>query len=220
MANSVVHPSVTICQHPVVRHNLTILRDKTTQGEAFRAAMGRVASLLIQEASRDLPMARTITETPLCSTETEILDPSRPILLVPILRAGLILADAGLAMLPTARVYHLGLYRDETTLKPVTYYNKLPSQFDYNQANTFVLDPMLATGGSAIAAIDIIRELGVRPETVRFVCLIAAPEGIERLTNAHPDVQIFTASVDDRLNEHAYILPGLGDAGDRTFGTR
>ncbi len=214
-----IHPSVTICDHPLVQHHLSILRDKETSNELFRNAMARIGRVLMEEATRTLPLADVIVETPVSKAKCQILDPSVPIIISPILRAGLMLSDIALDVLPTASVYHIGLYRDEETLKPVTYYNKLPSNIDYSVARIFVLDPMLATGGSAVAAIDIIKKLGVKPENLFFVCTIAAPEGVQTLVEAHPGVRVFAGSVDERLNDKAYIVPGLGDAGDRTFGT-
>ena len=214
-----LYPSVTVCNHPLVQHNLSVLRDKTTSNELFRRAMNRVGLFVFQEAARNLPLTRAIIETPICKTEANILSPEVPIIISPILRAGLMLADVAMDVLPSASVYHIGLYRDEETLKPVTYYNKLPSNLDYSHARIFLLDPMLATGGSAVAAAEIIQKLGVKPENITFVCVIAAPEGIENLTKNFPGVKIYTGSVDERLNEKAYIVPGLGDAGDRTFGT-
>lgn len=214
-----VHPAVTVCNHPLVQHNLSALRDKNTSTELFRAAMTRVAKLIFLEATQDLPLSRSIVETPLTKAECRILSPEVPIIIAPILRAGLILSEVAIDILPTASVYHIGLYRDEETLKPVTYYNKLPSTIDYSVARIFVLDPMLATGGSAVAAVDIIKKLGPAPENIRFVSVLSAPEGIASLTEQHPGVKIYTGAVDERLNDKAYIVPGLGDAGDRTFGT-
>ncbi len=215
----VSHPSVTICDHPLVQHHLSILRDKNTSNELFRSAMARIGRVLMEEATRQLPLARVLVETPVSKAECKRLDPSVPIIISPILRAGLMLSDIALDVLPTASVYHIGLYRDEETLKPVTYYNKLPANIDYSVARIFVLDPMLATGGSAVAAIDIIKKLGVQPENLYFICTIAAPEGVSKLVEAHPGVRIYAGAVDECLNDKAYIVPGLGDAGDRTFGT-
>lgn len=214
-----VYPSVSVCNHPLVQHNLTIMRDKATSNELFRSAISRVGGFIFQEAAQDLPLTKTIIETPICKTEGNILAPEVPIIISPILRAGLMLADVAIQLLPSASVYHIGLYRDEETLKPVTYYNKLPSNLDYSNARIFLLDPMLATGGSAVAAVDIIQRLGVKPENIRFICVIAAPDGIRNLNGHYPDLKIYTGSIDERLNEKAYIVPGLGDAGDRTFGT-
>lgn len=214
-----VHPAVTVCDHPLVQHNLSVIRDRTTSNEMFRSAMNRVGTFIFQEAARQLPLTKTIIETPICKTEASILSPEVPIIISPILRAGLMLADVAMNVLPSASVYHIGLYRDEETLKPVTYYNKLPSTLDYSNARMFLLDPMLATGGSAVAAMEIIQRLGVKAANTSFVCVISAPEGIENLTKNFPGLRIYTGAVDERLNEKAYIVPGLGDAGDRTFGT-
>ncbi|MBY0403141.1 MAG: uracil phosphoribosyltransferase [Cyanobacteria bacterium] len=219
MITSALYPSVTLCDHPLVQHNLSILRDKSTNNELFRSAIQRIGGFLFQEAARDLPLTKTIVETPLSKTEASILSPEVPIIISPILRAGLILADVAISILPSASVYHIGLYRDEETLKPVTYYNKMPSNLDYGRARIFLLDPMLATGGSAVAAVDIIQQLGVLSENIRFISVISAPDGIQHLSSRHPKLKIFTGSIDERLNEKAYIVPGLGDAGDRTFGT-
>lgn len=214
-----VHPAVQVCNHPLVQHNLSILRDKNTSTELFRAAMNRIARCLIQEATADLPVTKAIVETPLAKTECNVLSPNVPIIIAPILRAGLILSEVAIEVVPSASVYHIGLYRDEETFKPVTYYNKLPSTIDYSVARIFVLDPMLATGGSAVAAVSIIQQFGVDVNNIRFVSVIAAPEGIAHLTEQHPGIRIHTGAVDERLNDKAYIVPGLGDAGDRTFGT-
>lgn len=219
MSSIALHPAVTVCNHPLVQHNLSILRDKNTSTEIFRATMGRLGKFIFMEATHDLPTARSIVETPLTKAECQVLSPEVPILIAPILRAGLILSEVAIDIIPSASVYHIGLYRDEETFKPVTYYNKLPSTIDYSVARIFVVDPMLATGGSAVAAVDIIKKLGTRAENIRFVSVISAPEGIQNLTEQHPGVKIYTGSVDERLNDKAYIVPGLGDAGDRTFGT-
>ncbi|HEY9745094.1 MAG TPA: uracil phosphoribosyltransferase [Oculatellaceae cyanobacterium] len=216
---TLTHPAVTVSTHPLVQHNLSILRDKNTSTEQFRTTMSRVGRLVFMEATKDLPLAKTIIETPLTKAECKVLPPDIPILIAPILRAGLILSEVAIDLLPTASVYHIGLYRNEETFKPVTYYNKLPSTIDYSTARIFVVDPMLATGGSAVAAVDIMKKLGTLPENIRLVSIIAAPEGIEHLSQQHPGVRIYTAAVDERLNDRAYIVPGLGDAGDRTFGT-
>jgi len=218
-ASPVMHSAVTVCKHPVVQHHLAILRDKNTPNDAFRAAMRRIGQFVFHEATHDLPVAELTIETPLCKTQAATLTPDVPIIVAPILRAALMLGDVAVDMLPTAHVYHIGLYRDEETLKPVAYYNKLPAGLKYPQAQVFVLDPMLATGGSGIAAVEIFKTLGTLMENIRFVCMIAAPEGIQALTTAHPGIRIFAAAVDEKLNEKAYIVPGLGDAGDRAFGT-
>ncbi len=210
---------VYISQHPLVQHNLTTLRDKGTDNETFRNAMRRVGRFVFHDAAANLPLSNTIVETPICKTEAQILSPEVPIIVAPILRAALMLGDVAQEVLPTASVYHIGLYRDEETLKPVTYYNKLPSTIDYKRAQIFLLDPMLATGGSAIAAVDIIKGFGTLTENIRFLSVLSAPEGIENLSKHHPGIQIYTAAVDKELNDKAYIVPGLGDAGDRAFGT-
>ncbi len=217
--SATTHPAVTVCNHPLVSHNLSILRDKNTSTELFRSAMARLGKFILMEATEDLPTSKAIIETPLTKAECNVLSPEVPILIAPILRAGLILSEVALDIVPTASVYHIGLYRDEETFKPVTYYNKLPSTIDYSVARIFVLDPMLATGGSAVAAVDIIKKLGTDAANICFVSIISAPEGIKHLTEQHPGIRIFTGSVDERLNDKAYIVPGLGDAGDRTFGT-
>lgn len=219
MASSALHPHVTCCRHPLLQHNLAILRDSNTAHERFRNAIRKVSLFVLYEATRDLPLTKAYVDTPVAKAEAQILAPDIPVILTPILRAGLIMAEVALELLPGASVYHVGLYRDEATLKPVTYYNKLPSTIDYSQARIFVLDPMLATGGSAVAAVDIIRQLGVREENMTFACVIAAPEGIANLTRHYPNVRIVAGAIDDGLNDKAYIVPGLGDAGDRTFGT-
>jgi len=211
--------TLTLCQHPVLLHNLAILRNKQTPTEGFRSALHRVAHILMTEATQTLPVMKTLIDTPLCKAEAQTLSSEIPILITPILRAGLSLCTVAMELLPSASVYHVGLYRDEETLKPVTYYNKLPSTIDYSNARMFLLDPMLATGGSAVAALDLVTKLGVRHEHITFVCLLAAPEGIAHLTAHYPDVRIVTGCVDDCLNDKGFIVPGLGDAGDRMFGT-
>jgi uracil phosphoribosyltransferase len=219
-SESALHSAtVTVCDHPLLRHHLSILRNRETGVESFRLSMARIAQLVLTEASRDLPLSPVKIQTPITETMGETLSPDVPLLIVPILRAGLSMGEVATALLPTARVCHLGLYRDETTYLPVTYYNKLPETLSYEKAHIFITDPMLATGGSAVAAIDLLKQQGARGEHLRFVCVIAAPEGIANLISHHPDVPVFTGVIDERLNENAYIVPGLGDAGDRTFGT-
>jgi uracil phosphoribosyltransferase len=175
--------------------------------------------LILQQATETLPLSRAFVDTPITKTEVVVLSPDVPVLITPILRAGLTMCDVAMDLLPMASVYHVGLYRDEETLRPMTYYNKLPSTIDYSTAQMFILDPMLATGGSAVAALEIVSKLGVRQSNICFVCIIAAPEGIAHLTRQYPDIRIVAGAVDERLNDRAYIVPGLGDAGDRTFGT-
>ena len=205
--------AVHVSEHPLLRHKLARLRHRDTPPPQFRELVYEIAQVLFYEATRDVPLRPMSVSTPLAECPGEEI--AIKVGLVPVLRAGLGMADAMLQALPEASVWHLGLYRDHATLKPVTYYNKLPAKPDMDVA--LVLDPMLATGGSAIAAIDILRKAGTR--NVKFVGLIAAPEGIAALTAAHPDVPIHLAAVDEKLNDIGYIVPGLGDAGDRQFGT-
>ncbi|HIY28281.1 MAG TPA: uracil phosphoribosyltransferase [Firmicutes bacterium] len=205
---------VFVMDHPLIQHKLTYLRDKNTGSKEFRALVSEIATLVCYEATRDLPLEETEIETPLVKAKTKVIA-GRKLALVPILRAGLGMVDGVLTLVPAAKVGHIGLYRDHETLQPVEYYSKLPS--DLPQRDVLVLDPMLATGGSAIDAISIIKRS--QPKSIKFLCIIAAPEGVRALTQAHPDVQVYCAAVDDRLNENGYILPGLGDAGDRIFGT-
>ncbi len=206
---------VNVVEHPLVRHKLTLMRDKTLPTRDFRALASEVGMLLGYEALRDLPLEAVEIETPLQPMQAQRLAGKKPVL-APILRAGIGFLDGLLELLPSARVAHIGLYRDPDTLQPVEYYFKSPGGLD--ERLVVVLDPMLATGGTAVAAIDLLKRKGAK--TLRFVCLLAAPEGIKRLRDAHPDVPIWTAAIDERLDDHAYIRPGLGDAGDRIFGTR
>jgi uracil phosphoribosyltransferase len=204
---------VYVSQHPLVRHKQTLLRRTETEPKKFRELVREITQVLIYEATADLPLEERAVTTPLAPYQgAEIGD---RIGLIPILRAGLGMVDPVLELIPTARVWHLGLYRDHKTLEPVSYYNKLPSQPDIDLC--LILDPMLATGGSATAAVEVLKQWGAA--RIKFLGLIAAPEGVERLGRAHPDVPIHLAAIDDHLNEHAYIVPGLGDAGDRQFGT-
>ncbi|MEY8573022.1 uracil phosphoribosyltransferase [Oscillospiraceae bacterium 21-37] len=200
--------------HPLIQHKLTFLRSKDTGTKEFRELVSEIANLMCYEATRDLPLMDVETETPMQKTTTQVIA-GRKLAFVPILRAGLGMVDGMLRLVPSAKVGHIGLYRDHDTLKPVEYYNKLPQ--DIMERDVIVLDPMLATGGSAMDAITIVKRSS--PKSVKFLCIIAAPEGIEALHKAHPDVQIYCAAVDEKLNENGYILPGLGDAGDRIFGT-
>lgn len=202
-----------VSNHPLIQHKLSILRDKNTKPNEFRALVSELGTLLCYEATRDLPIVSKEIETPLMKMTSYVL--AEKIALVPILRAGLGMVDGIWNLIPNACVLHIGLYRDEDTLKPVEYYNKLPN---YRTVDTcLILDPMLATGGSAIAVAEILKNWGAK--NIRFVGLIGAPEGIEALHAAHPDIDIHLAAIDEKLNEHGYILPGLGDAGDRQFGT-
>ncbi|WP_372796027.1 uracil phosphoribosyltransferase [Pontiella sp.] len=199
-------------KHPLVKHHMTMLRDKTTPPFIFRDQIRRLTLLLAYEATATLPVENVEIETPLCTTISKHIDTR--IGLVPILRAGLGMCEAVQELIPQAEVWHLGFYRDESTLKPVEYYQKFS---DHPPEIAFVLDPMLATGGSAIEAINMVKKWGV--SKVSMLCTIASPEGIEKVQKAHPDVSIFTCAIDERLNENAYIVPGLGDAGDRIFNT-
>ncbi len=200
-------------EHPLVKHKLTLLRDRRTEPKKFRELIQELAMLLAYEATRDLHVAPKMVETPLGVAQGhELLD---KIGLVPILRAGLGMVDGIWQMMPGAEVWHLGLYRDERTLQPVSYYNKLPTTPTVQVC--LVLDPMLATGGSAVAAVDVLKRWGAA--RIKFVGILAAPEGVQALHTAHPDVPIYLAKIDDHLNERGYIVPGLGDAGDRQFGT-
>ena len=207
--------NITIVDHPLVQHKLSIMRDKTTSSAAFRMLMREVSLLLGYEVTRDLPTRITSVETPLAETECEILAGKKAVV-VSILRAGNGLLDGMLELMPHARVGFVGLYRDESTLQPVEYYFKVPG--DLEERVVIVIDPMLATANSAIAATQKLKDAGAKQ--IRFVCLLASPEGVEAFTKAHPDVPVVTAAVDERLNEMGYIVPGLGDAGDRLFGTR
>jgi uracil phosphoribosyltransferase len=205
--------NVVIIDHPVVQTKLTELRDYTSEHRKFRALLDEIASLMIYEVTRDWPTTAKPVQTPLERTTGRVL--ARRVTLVPILRAGLGMAGGVLRLLPDARLGHLGVYRDEKTLEPVSYYQKLPP--DISSTEVVLIDPMLATGGSATAAVQVLKKAGVN--SLRFVCLVAAPEGIAMLHRHHPEVPIFCAAVDRQLNEKGYILPGLGDAGDRLFGT-
>jgi len=204
-----------IFDHPLIQHKLHILRDKRTPHKDFRELIEEITMLMVYEATRDLPLEDVEIETPMCKMIAKKLA-GRKLAFVPILRAGLGMLDGVLNLVPAAKVGHIGMYRDPETHEPHPYYCKLPS--DINERDVFLLDPMLATGGSAIDSINQIK--AQHPRSIRFLCIIAAPEGIAALTKAHPDVQIYAAAQDERLNEHKYILPGLGDAGDRIFGTK
>ncbi|MCB1396429.1 MAG: uracil phosphoribosyltransferase [Rhodobacter sp.] len=206
---------LTVVNHPLVQHKLSIMRDKTTSTSKFRQLLREISMLLAYEVTRDLPMTTKIIDTPLCPMEAPMLE-GRKLALVSILRAGNGLLDGILELIPAARVGFVGLYRDPETLQPVQYYCKLPSELD--ERWTIVVDPMLATGNSSAAAIDLVKKQGAK--NIIFLCLLAAPEGVARMKEAHPDVRIVTAALDDHLNDHGYIVPGLGDAGDRMFGTK
>ncbi len=204
---------ITVVEHPLIQAKLTKLRDRTTDRLQFRQILEELTALMVYEITRDFPTRPVQVETPL--ERTTGVELARPVVLVPILRAGIVMTDGVLNLIPTARVGHVGLYRDPQTLKPVTYYLKLPE--NVKEALVIVVDPMLATGGSAAEAVRLVKESGA--EDVRFLCLVAAPEGVRAFRRLHPDVPIYTAALDRELNDHGYILPGLGDAGDRLFGT-
>ena len=204
-----------IMDHPLIQHKIGIMRMKTTSTKEFRDLVAEVAMLIYYEASRNLPLADKEVETPLVTTTVKEIA-GKKLCVVPILRAGMHMADGILNLTPNAKVGHIGLYRDEETLEPVEYFCKLPS--DAPDREIFVVDPMLATGGSAIAAITLLKRRGI--QKIRFLCLIAAPEGLKKLREAHPDVDIYVGALDQCLNEKGYILPGLGDAGDRIYGTK
>ena len=206
---------VTVVDHPLVQHKLTLMRDKTRSTKGFRQLLHEIGMLLAYEVTRDLPLETVEIETPLIPMEAPQIA-GKKLVLAPILRAGVGFLDGMLMLMPSARVAHIGLYRDPESLQAVEYYFKAPS--DLADRTVLVLDPMLATANSAVAAVDRLKERGARD--LRFVCLLAAPEGIERFRGAHPDVPIWTAAIDSHLNEHGYIVPGLGDAGDRMYGTR
>lgn len=208
------YENVFVMDHPLIQHKLTFLRSEDTGTKEFRELVSEIANLMCYEATRDLPLMDVETVTPMQKTVTKVIA-GRKLAFVPILRAGLGMVEGMLELVPSAKVGHIGLYRDHDTLKPVEYYNKLPQ--DITERDVIVLDPMLATGGSALDAISIVKRS--QPKSIKFLCIIAAPEGLEALTKAHPDVQIYCAAVDEKLNENGYILPGLGDAGDRIFGT-
>jgi uracil phosphoribosyltransferase len=207
--------NVFIFDHPLIQHKISLLRDKRTTTKEFRELVGELAMLMAYEVTRDLPLKEVEIETPIAIAKTKVLA-GKKLAIVPILRAGLGMVDGMLNLLPMAKVGHIGLYRDPKTLEPVEYYCKLPE--DAVEREIVILDPMLATGGSAAAAVSFLKARGITQ--IKFMCLIAAPEGIARLQREHPDVPIFCAAKDPRLNDHAYIVPGLGDAGDRLFGTK
>jgi uracil phosphoribosyltransferase len=205
---------LTVVTHPLVQHKLTIMRDKETSTNSFRRLLREISQLLAYEITREMEMTTTRIETPICPMDAPTID-GKKLALISILRAGNGLLDGVLELIPAARVGFVGLYRDPETLQPVQYYYKVP---DLRERLTIALDPMLATGNSSVAAIDLLKKSGAT--NIRFMCLLAAPEGVARMKEAHPDVPIVTAAVDSHLNDHGYIVPGLGDAGDRMFGTK
>lgn len=206
---------VVVMDHPLIQHKIGMIRRKETGTKDFRQAIGEIANLICYEATRNLKLADVEIETPICKTTVKELA-GKKLAVVPILRAGLGMVDGMLQLIPAAKVGHIGLYRDPETLEPVEYYCKLPE--DCDQREVFVVDPMLATGGSSVAAIQMLKDRGCK--SIHFMCIIAAPEGVERMKKEHPDVDIYIGALDERLDEESYIVPGLGDAGDRIFGTK
>ena len=204
-----------VIDHPLIQHKLTIIRDKNCGTKVFREVVDEIAMLMAYEVSRDMPLEDIVIETPITETTQKTLS-GKKVAIIPILRAGIGMVDGILELIPAAKVGHIGLYRDEETFEPHEYFVKL--QEDIDALKLFLVYPMLATGGSAIMAIDALKERGA--SNIKFVCLVAAPEGVKALQEAHPDIDIYTASLDEKLNEHGYIVPGLGDAGDRLFGTK
>lgn len=207
--------NVHVFDHPLIQHKLSILRDKDTGVKEFREIIGEIAMLMCYEATRDLPLEPVDIETPVATAHCRQIS-GKKLAVVPILRAGLGMVDGMVAMMPNVKVGHIGLYRDPNTLEPVKYYFKMPP--DIFERDVIIVDPMLATGGSAAAAAMFLKEVGVKH--IKLMCIIGAPEGVARMQQEHPDVDIFVAAMDDHLNEHGYIVPGLGDAGDRIFGTK
>lgn len=206
---------VYVMDHPLIEHKINYIRSKDVGTKEFREVIGEIAQLMCYEATRDLKMKEVEIETPVGRTTGRVLD-GKKLAIVPILRAGIGMVDGMLSLIPAAKVGHIGLYRDPETLDPVEYYCKLPS--DCEERQMFVVDPMLATGGSSAAAVSMLKEKGVK--NIRFLCIIAAPEGVRRMREEHPDVDLYIGALDERLNGHGYIVPGLGDAGDRIFGTK
>lgn len=207
--------SVHLIDHPLIQHKLSIIRDVGTGPKEFRELVEEIATLMAYEVTRDFPLEEVEIQTPIATARAKVIS-GKKIAIVPILRAGLVMADGIMKLIPAAKMGHIGLYRDPNTLRPVEYYCKLP--MDIQDRDMIVVDPMLATGGSAAAAIDFLKKRGTKG--IKLVCLIAAPEGITRVQQEHPEVEIFVAAIDDHLDSHGYIIPGLGDAGDRLFGTK
>lgn len=207
--------NVVVMTHPLIQHKIGVIRRVGTGSRDLRAMISEIASLITYEATKDLKLQDVEIETPICKTTVKELA-GKKMAVIPILRAGLGMVEGMLAMIPSAKVGHIGLYRNEETLEPVEYYCKVPA--DCSERDVFVVDPMLATGGSSVAAIQMLKDRGVK--NIRFMCIIAAPEGIKRMQETHPDVDIYVGALDEHLNENGYIVPGLGDAGDRIFGTK
>ena len=215
MSNFSDMDNVFIMDHPLIQHKIGLIRRKETGTKDFRQTISEIAMLICYEATRDLQLDDVEIETPICKTTVKELK-GKKLAVVPILRAGLGMVDGMLQLIPSAKVGHIGLYRDPVTVKPVEYYCKLPA--DCSEREVFVVDPMLATGGSSVAAIQMLKDKGCK--NIHFMCIIAAPEGVEAMKAAHPDVDMYIGALDEKLNEHSYIVPGLGDAGDRIFGTK
>ena len=207
--------NIFIMDHPLIQHKLTLLRDKRTGSKEFRELISEITMLMCYEATRDLPLKEVEVETPIAVAKSNVIY-GRKLAFIPILRAGIGMVDGALELVPAAKVGHIGLYRDPKTLEPVEYYSKLPN--DIEEREVIILDPMLATGGSAKGAVTIVKKS--KPKSIKFMCIISAPEGIKALHDEHPDIKIYCAVKDKCLNEHGYIIPGLGDAGDRIFGTK
>ena len=207
--------NVHVFDHPLIQHKLSILRDKRTSVKEFRELISEIAMLMCFEATRDLPLKEVEVETPVAVAKCRTIA-GKKLAVVPILRAGLGMVDGMVTMMPNVKVGHVGLFRDPDTLEPVKYYFKMPP--DISERDVIIVDPMLATGGSAVAAVQFLKEVGVKH--IKLMCIIGAPEGVKAMQEAHPDVDIYVAALDDHLNEHGYIVPGLGDAGDRIFGTK
>ena len=206
---------VQVMDHPLIQHKIGVIRRKNVGTNEFRAILSEIAMLMCYDATRELKLQDVEIETPICKTVVKELS-GKKLAVVPILRAGLGMVDGMLSMIPAAKIGHIGLYRDPETLEPVEYYCKLPA--DCQEREVFVVDPMLATGGSSVAAIQMLKDKGVR--NIHFMCIIAAPEGVRKMQECHPDVDIYIGALDEKLNDHGYIVPGLGDAGDRIFGTK
>lgn len=215
-----ISQKVCTIDHPVIKHNLSVLRDKNTDGEKFRCALKRISYAVFLEATKNLPTEKKQIQTPICPCECEVIKEDLNLIIAPILRAGVMFCEVAQEMMPQAHVHHLGMYRDERTLQPVWYYNKT-SKVPKDPENTyvFVLDPMLATGNSGVDGVGNFVKKGIPQKNITFVCLLAAPCGIEKLTSTYPDINVITCSIDKELNAKGYIVPGLGDAGDRIFNT-
>lgn len=215
-----IYENVTVLNHPLIKHNLSVLRDKNTNCEVFNMALKRIAYALFYEATKNLPTETINLETPVTSAKSDVIKRDIEVIIAPILRAGLVFSDIAQTLLPFAHIHHLGMYRNEATLEPIWYYNKMKGKFkNIEKTYIFILDPMLATGNSGYDAIHNFVKQGIKEENIVFMSLISAPEGLKRLNSAYPNVKIITAQLDEELNAKGYIVPGLGDAGDRIFNT-